>query len=300
MVHNYYPDDNSSTWSMNSLNMYNMFPTRTTSELWDNWNLNYNSDYTTSSFSNGDLTSEFLSYNNYSTPNQPNDFNVIQGTYTPSYGNLSLVDNDNSTISSELESSPADYSTLRPSSTYSNSWSKSSGGSAHEMIDDVGTGSDYLYKASSCSCEVGINDPSWVPNSEVTTVKIRARIKQSSEGFCGVSIKWRIGSGAWSSTKTGFGSTSFDWTDYLTWSGLALTQSQVNDLRVYIAYYRVTGSFYTVSVDSLEVVLSRSAVNYVETEVAWAVQSKLVLPNPVLVDLGCAESRSIFFRRVTF
>jgi hypothetical protein len=31
MDHNYYPDDYSSTWSMNSLNMYNMFPTATLS-----------------------------------------------------------------------------------------------------------------------------------------------------------------------------------------------------------------------------------------------------------------------------
>ena len=53
MSHGYLPDGFSSTWSMNTLNMYNQFPTSTITEDWINWNLNYNSDSTDSSFING-------------------------------------------------------------------------------------------------------------------------------------------------------------------------------------------------------------------------------------------------------
>ncbi len=53
MSHSYYPDNYNSTWSMNALNMYNLFPTSTKTENWINWNLNYDSEATTSSFNRG-------------------------------------------------------------------------------------------------------------------------------------------------------------------------------------------------------------------------------------------------------
>ncbi|GAH39181.1 unnamed protein product, partial [marine sediment metagenome] len=91
MTHSYYPDDYSSTWNMNSLNMYNMFPTTTPSELWSGWSLNYDSQVTTSSFSNGDLTSNLNSESGLYTPNQPGDFNLTKGSFTQ-YGDLATID----------------------------------------------------------------------------------------------------------------------------------------------------------------------------------------------------------------
>ncbi|MBA7522282.1 hypothetical protein ES705_14400 [subsurface metagenome] len=92
MTHSYYPDDNSSTWNMNSLNMYNMFPTATPSELWSGWNLNYDSQVTTSSFSNGDLTSNLNAESGLYAPNQPGDFNLAKGSFTQ-YGDLATIIN---------------------------------------------------------------------------------------------------------------------------------------------------------------------------------------------------------------
>ncbi|GAH78159.1 unnamed protein product [marine sediment metagenome] len=97
MTHSYYPDGYSSAWSMNSLNMYNSFPTKTINEAWSGWNLNYASQVTTSSFSNGDLTSNLNL--GALTPNQPDDFNLTKGSFTQ-YGDLESIDASYSIINS--------------------------------------------------------------------------------------------------------------------------------------------------------------------------------------------------------
>jgi hypothetical protein len=76
-----------------------MFPTATLSELWSGWNLNYDSQVTTSSFSNGDLTSNLNTESDLYTPNQPGDFNLTKGSFTQ-YGDLATIDANYSTIKS--------------------------------------------------------------------------------------------------------------------------------------------------------------------------------------------------------
>ncbi|GAH78215.1 unnamed protein product, partial [marine sediment metagenome] len=53
MSHSDLPDDYTNTWTMDPLYMYNALPTSFVSEDWSNWNLDYNSDYTISSFNSG-------------------------------------------------------------------------------------------------------------------------------------------------------------------------------------------------------------------------------------------------------
>ncbi|KKL23490.1 hypothetical protein LCGC14_2424860, partial [marine sediment metagenome] len=79
MSHTYYPDDFSSTWSMNTLNMYNQFPAAIITEDWNSWNLNYNSGYTNSSYNNGQFNSQLNYGNNSKTPDtiQINDGSLV-------------------------------------------------------------------------------------------------------------------------------------------------------------------------------------------------------------------------------
>ncbi|KKN03369.1 hypothetical protein LCGC14_1108360, partial [marine sediment metagenome] len=94
MSQSYEPDDYSSSYTMNPLDMQNEFPNEYTQEDWSNWNLNYNSQYTSSSFSNGDLDSTLISQSDTYVPVQAQtpsgDFDVLEGT-SDFAGDLSLA-----------------------------------------------------------------------------------------------------------------------------------------------------------------------------------------------------------------
>ncbi|GAH72139.1 unnamed protein product, partial [marine sediment metagenome] len=112
MDHTYYPDDYSSTWNMNPLGMYNLFPTSEISEIWDNWVLNYDSGTTISSFGNGDLSTSLITGSDNYIPVQSQiptgDFDMIKGTSDYS-GDLQLSDNDYTTFDSTIPQSPGHY-----------------------------------------------------------------------------------------------------------------------------------------------------------------------------------------------
>ncbi|KKL64861.1 hypothetical protein LCGC14_2160750, partial [marine sediment metagenome] len=101
MSHNYYPDDYSSAWTMNPLNMFNIFPTSTTTELWDNWSPpNYDPTQNTVSFNNGDFNSQVIP--TIDIPEQPIDFDLTEGT-SDWAGNLGTSSGYNFIITSSIK-----------------------------------------------------------------------------------------------------------------------------------------------------------------------------------------------------
>ncbi|MFW9878712.1 MAG: hypothetical protein ACFFG0_37005, partial [Candidatus Thorarchaeota archaeon] len=95
MSYSYSPDDYSSIWNMGPLYMQSSFPTKSISETWNNWNLNYNIQDTTSSFINGDLASYLNSQLLITT--QPADFELTNGEFSQ-YGDLESIDGNYSII----------------------------------------------------------------------------------------------------------------------------------------------------------------------------------------------------------
>ncbi|KKN06625.1 hypothetical protein LCGC14_1075330, partial [marine sediment metagenome] len=103
MDHLYYPDSYDSSYTMNPLDMTNQFPQETQQEDWTGWNLNYNSQYSTSSFSNGDFDSSVNIIPAVDSP-QSGEFDFTSaGRYGSmgSYGDLTGVGGGSTTINSE-------------------------------------------------------------------------------------------------------------------------------------------------------------------------------------------------------
>ncbi|KKL60793.1 hypothetical protein LCGC14_2201770, partial [marine sediment metagenome] len=88
------PDDHSSTYTIDPLNIQNNFPNENTQEDWSNWNLNYDSQITTSSFSNGDFSSYLNTPSGYEVPTQPDNFSLPLATQ----GDLSSIGSPKTTI----------------------------------------------------------------------------------------------------------------------------------------------------------------------------------------------------------
>jgi PKD repeat protein len=65
----------------------------------------------------------------------------------------------------------------------------------------------------------------------VTKLSVKARGYYEGETPPGALVQYRIGTGGYSSSKESVFSTTWVW-DTMTWSGLSLTQSEINDLRV--------------------------------------------------------------------
>ncbi|KKM82317.1 hypothetical protein LCGC14_1320820, partial [marine sediment metagenome] len=93
MSHTYYPDDYLSTWSMNTLNMYNQFPTKLLTENMISWFINYDSAYTTSSHIDG----QFISWLNSGINSKTPDTILINSGSLISAGDLNSVGGTNST-----------------------------------------------------------------------------------------------------------------------------------------------------------------------------------------------------------
>ncbi|KKM61614.1 hypothetical protein LCGC14_1529960, partial [marine sediment metagenome] len=74
-----YPDNYGNTQTMDPLFMRNSFPNMSILDDWNGWNLNYNSGYTTSSYSNGQFNSLLNYGNNSKTPDiiQINDGSLV-------------------------------------------------------------------------------------------------------------------------------------------------------------------------------------------------------------------------------
>ncbi|KKN58657.1 hypothetical protein LCGC14_0549880, partial [marine sediment metagenome] len=137
MSHTYSPDDHSSSYIMNPLNMETNFPSENTIDDWNNWNLNYDPAKTTSSFSNGNLTSYINSGPDFYTPNQPDDFNLIKGSFAQ-FGDLKFIDGNISKIDS-------DYGVF-PSNEYINSISITWGYDGDGTLAGTRTDADWNWK----------------------------------------------------------------------------------------------------------------------------------------------------------
>ncbi|KKK73262.1 hypothetical protein LCGC14_2895590, partial [marine sediment metagenome] len=100
MNHNYYPVEYITTWTMDPLNMYNPFPTSTSTELWDNWNPpNYDPTQNTVDFNNGNFSSQVIP--TIDIPEQPNDFDLTKGTAVWG-GDLETISNYNLITTSSI------------------------------------------------------------------------------------------------------------------------------------------------------------------------------------------------------
>ncbi|KKM60651.1 hypothetical protein LCGC14_1539700, partial [marine sediment metagenome] len=99
MAQSFYPDGYSSLWNMNPLNLYNQYPTSTTLEDFNGWNLDYDPEFSISSFDN----TEQLKLNSSVAPasipaNQPDGFSLDQGM-SDWAGDLNAIDDDYTTFS---------------------------------------------------------------------------------------------------------------------------------------------------------------------------------------------------------
>ncbi|KKM22379.1 hypothetical protein LCGC14_1625940, partial [marine sediment metagenome] len=107
------PDDHSSTYTIDPLNMQNNFPSENTQEDWSSWNLSYDSQVTDSSFSNGSLDSSLIpqsaSYVPVQAQTPSGDFNLLDGT-SDFAGDLALSDGISfSTFDSTAPAPPNHY-----------------------------------------------------------------------------------------------------------------------------------------------------------------------------------------------
>ncbi|MHA1413417.1 MAG: hypothetical protein ACTSO4_12485, partial [Promethearchaeota archaeon] len=143
-------------------------------------------------------------------------------------------------------------SNLRPNSDISNNGfdTNPSGGSIYEKIDDSilypdsGGDSDYIIGNNvGDSCELDMSSISLGKGQFVTSIKIYARGRRAgSPGTLPISFSfsWRIGSGTYSISKSlKYENTNFYWLSTSSWTGLNLTQSDINNLRVRI---RIVGT----------------------------------------------------------
>ncbi|KKM04024.1 hypothetical protein LCGC14_1768500, partial [marine sediment metagenome] len=104
MDHLYYPDGYDSSYTMNPLDMTNQFPQDTQQEDWTGWNINYNSQYSTSSFSNGDFDSSVNLLSAVDVP-QSGEFDFSTGGRygsMGSYGGLEATGGAKTYLNSEL------------------------------------------------------------------------------------------------------------------------------------------------------------------------------------------------------
>lgn len=111
MSHSYFFNEYEHDYVINGdLYMKNEFPRDIYEENWSDWDLGYNTEYTTSSFSNGTFSSSLNEFTNTSIPEQPEDFVLGKGS-SDWAGDLSSIDGNYSTFTStETEHYSATYS----------------------------------------------------------------------------------------------------------------------------------------------------------------------------------------------
>lgn len=111
MYHSYFFNEYEHDYSIDgNLYMSNEFPSAFYEENWSGWDLDYDPDYTNSSFSNGTFSSSLNEYTNTSIPEQPGDFDLINGSSTFS-GDLSSIDDNYTSFTSTAPGHyPATYS----------------------------------------------------------------------------------------------------------------------------------------------------------------------------------------------
>ncbi|MBD3216502.1 MAG: hypothetical protein GF311_28065, partial [Candidatus Lokiarchaeota archaeon] len=122
MSHLVYPDLCDSTYSLNPLYMENGFPNDNVPETWNGWILDYDTSFTTSSFSNGDFESylkEFY-YNDVPTQGHGQDITMQQGS-SDWNGNLANSGDSHTTFDSTPEGN-FDYNYAEHTPYYEHLW----------------------------------------------------------------------------------------------------------------------------------------------------------------------------------
>ena len=126
------------------------------------------------------------------------------------------------------------------------------GGYLYTKIDDIvssptaGGDGDYIIGDNDLDdCEVEMSSITLNPGQAVTGIKIYAR-GQVGGGPGEVTIRtgfrWRIGTGTYSTSKSvQFAVSDFYWLSTSPWTGLELSQSELNDLRIEISITGIVG-----------------------------------------------------------
>ncbi|KKM61252.1 hypothetical protein LCGC14_1533580, partial [marine sediment metagenome] len=106
------PDDHSSAYTIDPLNMQNNFPNENTQEDWSSWNLNYDSQITDSSFSSGNFDSSLIPQSASYVPVQAQapsgDFDLLDGT-SDFAGDLALANGVSSTTFDSTVPAPPNH-----------------------------------------------------------------------------------------------------------------------------------------------------------------------------------------------
>jgi hypothetical protein len=148
---------------------------------------------------------------------------------------------DNDTLSEPKSSWTNSYQDIRPNEDISNIGfiTIPVGGALYEKIDEVSyNDADYIYADDTgYDCEVAMGNLNLVAGQTVIGIKVctRGNILFSMGDLWQASIDWRIGTGSYSTADSIQFGTSWGWRGTSLWSGLSLSESQINNLRIRIS-----------------------------------------------------------------
>ncbi|MFX1487565.1 MAG: PKD domain-containing protein, partial [Promethearchaeota archaeon] len=205
---------------------------------WDGELVYQNDNYAT-------FTSEFH-LDHVDLPTQPDNFTLYTGSSDWS-GDLNLIDDDFTTFIGADLGLTQNSQNVRPNADVYTQWS---GSTPHwSRLDETTPDGVKIYTSVAGKQDEWDFGTFTLPAGYVvTTLNVNAYGKQTGEIYA--TIKYRIGSGTYSSWKASDFSSSFSWKTY-SWTDLSLTQDDLDDVRVRFLSELFPGGSGTIHVDTV-------------------------------------------------